>query len=861
MVLFISRFRYPLPGLILILVITGYTSIAIAAPYAAISSVTVDEGQKGTVSLYLNNSTDTGSFDVSILFDPAVALMTGITGGSAVEYLATTTNNATGTARIGGYNLNNSINGSSVKLADLTVQAVAGHGNSTAFGIVINSIADGNATPITPGDVQNGSLSIADITPPASITFTGMTRGFTYINWTWNDPADPDFAGVWIWIDNVFKENLSKGIQNFNDTSFTENTMHTISTRTIDESGNMNQTWFNRTDRTNATVPSPMILSYTPSTAAVNDTAILLTRNATRTFSITLNEIVTINWTLDGALKKSETGATTSSSGILAAGAGTHSVIAIATNASTGLSNTTAWQWNISKGETVPPVISISAPVNSTLTRFDNAVTLYVSDDSPPISVNLYLNGNRINSTSRSGSGSFNLNVDYLLNQTNNLNAEAVDAWGNMNTSSTIAVFIQPDNITSSVSLSEGGSSSIIVPNQSGLDIAANATINGSITITAGSNISIMNASVEQANGTYGLGAGQESLDRYVEVNAANISPISLSYVNLSIYYSSGDLDKNGNGVRDAGDIDESSLEIYWWNGTIWKTLDTGANYSGEGGPVVMGIFRDDASAGYNTFTSPSKHKLKVKVNHFSIFSLIGSEISPSVQRAGAGSSTGGTGGGGVTTAEPYDNIEKEETRYNDLRYNIPVTYHYTAFNYGVYELAVTGKENIDEVSIRVENLKDLSRLLKEEAPGTVYHYTNIWADTPKIAGALVRFKVENTWLSGNNQESRDIRLLKWDGSVWTPLATVENSSDSTYAYFEASTDSFSQFAISGMTGEAQPAATPAETGTPSETAAVTVTPGITEMTPGKTQPGISVWGSGLILIAVYYFAIRRKRG
>lgn len=110
------------------------------------------------------------------------------------------------------------------------------------------------------------NVTYYDTTPPASISNL-MNASYiqNYINWTWTDPADDDFTNVSIWIDSVFIRNVSKGMQFYNATGFVPDTEHTISTRTIDTSDNINSTWINHTART-APLPSPTIRIFTDKT-------------------------------------------------------------------------------------------------------------------------------------------------------------------------------------------------------------------------------------------------------------------------------------------------------------------------------------------------------------------------------------------------------------------------------------------------------------------------------------------------------------------------------------------------------------------------------------------------------------------
>lgn len=71
-----------------------------------------------------------------------------------------------------------------------------------------------------------------------------------YINWTWNDPKDGDFAKVMVYINGKFRTNVSKGVRYYNATNLIQNASYRIGTHTVDTSGNINRTWVNHTART-----------------------------------------------------------------------------------------------------------------------------------------------------------------------------------------------------------------------------------------------------------------------------------------------------------------------------------------------------------------------------------------------------------------------------------------------------------------------------------------------------------------------------------------------------------------------------------------------------------------------------------
>jgi len=157
-----------------------------------------------------------------------------------------------------------------------------------------------------------------------------------------------------------------------------------------------------------------------------------------------------------------------------------------------------------------------------------------------------------------------------------------------------------------------------------------------------------------------------------------------------------------------------------------------------------------------------------------------------------------GGGGSGVVTSEPYDNIATSERNDMSLIANKSVTYIFKVPELGIYEIAVTGKENENDIALRVELLKGTSKLAKVQAPGIVYKNVNVWAGTEKMKEALIRFRVENSWLENNSLADSDVKMARLDGSQWTQIETVEKTKDDTNTYYEAKTETFHVFAIIG---------------------------------------------------------------
>ncbi len=118
-----------------------------------------------------------------------------------------------------------------------------------------------------------------DTTPPGSISgLHNISYAPDYINWTWTDPTDTDFSKVIVSIDGGSTFDVLKGTEIYNATGFAPDTEHTISTRTVDTSGNINETWVNRTDRTAPTSPASPIqvaIEINPKTINPNSSGVI----------------------------------------------------------------------------------------------------------------------------------------------------------------------------------------------------------------------------------------------------------------------------------------------------------------------------------------------------------------------------------------------------------------------------------------------------------------------------------------------------------------------------------------------------------------------------------------------------------
>jgi PGF-pre-PGF domain-containing protein len=237
--------------------------------------------------------------------------------------------------------------------------------------------------------------------------------------------------------------------------------------------------------------------------------------------------------------------------------------------------------------------------------------------------------------------------------------------------------------------------------------------------------------------------------------------------------------------------------------------------------------------------------------------------IIPSGGGPGVGTSNGGggTGGGGMVSAEPFENIDFFETRDADLIAGIPVTFRFTNPQIVVNELVITSNISAGLTSAKIELLKGTSRLVTSPPTGTIYKNLNIWLGTSgfavprNIREGIIRFRIDNSWISGENIDASKVLMMKWDGSQWISLETKQVRTDSNFAYYEARTNSFSPFAVTGV--KVAPTITPATTSTPVASPAIPLS--VMPPTPVYLNWILYVVVAIIIFTAVYYYAAKKK--
>ena len=121
--------------------------------------------------------------------------------------------------------------------------------NTTYYYVVNSTHLSGNTNESAEFNFTTADKTIYDDMPPASVrNLVNVSYAINYINWTWTEPSDPDFAKVKVYLDEVYKTDVLKGVEYYNVT--VEPGTYTIGTRTVDTNGNINNTMVTHTATT-----------------------------------------------------------------------------------------------------------------------------------------------------------------------------------------------------------------------------------------------------------------------------------------------------------------------------------------------------------------------------------------------------------------------------------------------------------------------------------------------------------------------------------------------------------------------------------------------------------------------------------
>ncbi len=600
-----------------------------------------------------------------------------------------------------------------------------------------------------------GAPNITSFAPSSPVSdIAGATRTF---NITINQTVD-----VRWYINGTLKQtDTGVTVSSYTNTSAAPGTWNVTATAN-NANGTISQQWI--WNVTAAPTGAPNITSFAPPSPVSNSAG------ATRTFNITINQTVNVTWYINGTTIFNQTNVTASSYTNTSAAPGTWNVTATANNANGVVSQ--QWIWNV----TAAMVINITSPASNSVND-TGYVNVTVTLNTPGTA---FLNWEGANESMNGAGTNFYKNKTGLLSGNFTFKIYANDSGGLSNVSETrvvtvdrttiinLSAYIDPvtGNVTQILNLPAPSRNSTLT-----IFNGTNATLNGAPI----RNITI--DSLAQVNSTYT--AYLNSSDKLIGENLS-CGPNGVQFrpdIQIRLNYTDAQLTAAG--------INASTLRVKFYNTTTNTWIEQTPYTLNETGKYII-----------------------ANVSHFTTFALIGTAAAPVPTPVPTAppvpvSVPGGGGGAGAISPEPLNNIDMFEIAEEYLGANVPASYIFATPNLVISEVLITPAKNFGTTSIRVEMLKDLSKIEGVTQPlGTVYKYANIWVGAKElereqdIIDAFIGFRVERGWLAENNLEAGSIRLLRWDGSKWDSLATEQKSLDEQFVYYVAKTYAFSPFAI-----------------------------------------------------------------
>jgi len=516
-------------------------------------------------------------------------------------------------------------------------------------------------------------------------------------------------------------------------------------------------------------------------------------------------------------------------------------------------SNTTTVNLTV---DSIQPEVNITEPGNeSDLKFFENIVRGEVNDD------NLYSAQLTVINEAGENVSSYNLNirdgefskrVEFAPDQINRLELVAFDKANNSN-STNVTVFVGNNTLFNETDVNQSKPVIIDAKNETGtlIEFVSNVTeSNLTFTVTA----ITKETEINKLNNSVFIVSGEMAVGRIVEINVTGLDVTNKSKVQsvtINLYYTIGDLDLDGDGTIETGELDEDNLYIYWHNGTNWTKLTKEDNSD-----MVI-------NNGQVKITGDVPGYVWAKVNHLSMFALAALPVPEPTEHKdnnGGGGSSGGGGGGG-TSGENYYNILVSETDRQSIFKNSDVSFIFDLEDNIVRHINFTALKSAGTVAAKVEILNNTSTLVSTPPPNKVYKNLNMWvgnagwATERNIADTTVVFTVDKSWITENNIDETSIVLYRYSDDTWHKLVTRKIAEDANSLQFEAETPGFSPFAVTGKEEEGEPGG-----------AGIIAEPTVTvEKTPVPTptdKEGIPGFGlfAGLSILLIAMQLLRKKK-
>jgi PKD repeat protein/outer membrane protein assembly factor BamB/pimeloyl-ACP methyl ester carboxylesterase len=210
---------------------------------------------------------------------------------------------------------------------------------------------------------------LSTLLPPASVTnLYNTTNQQTSIMWAWTDPTSVDMDHVMVYLDGVFQQNVTQGVQAFTATGLSPSTAYTVGTRTVGTTGLINETWVNHTAMTAPSPPTPVPPASVTNLHNTTHQQTSITWAWTDPTSVDFDHIMVY---LDGVFQNNVTQGVQSFTSTALSPA-TSYTIGIRTVGTTGLVNLT---WVNHSATTAPEPVFVPAPIASFIANQTSGMT------------------------------------------------------------------------------------------------------------------------------------------------------------------------------------------------------------------------------------------------------------------------------------------------------------------------------------------------------------------------------------------------------------------------------------------------------------------------------------------------------
>jgi S-layer protein (TIGR01567 family) len=489
---------------------------------------------------------------------------------------------------------------------------------------------------------------------------------------------------------------------------------------------------------------------------------------------------------------------------------------------------------NVTIDNTPPAVSNVTAqPDIINISGYTNITAVVSGPDVDNVSVRItYPNGTHSTIYMNNSSHVYYRNFSNTADPGRyNVTIIANDTTGNVNDSQKTS-FIVAHICTNTTIITNAGNSTFI--NASGtnvtLELFTNGSVMGSINITR----SIVNITNELEVPGPGI---------YIRINASNNfsndTYSNLSWALIKVNYTDMDVSNNY--------LVESSLRLYWYNESSgnWIKLETNS-------PIWV----------YGSGVDTANNYVWANVSHFSDYAVGGElEQEDNNDDNGGGGSSGGSSDRGGSSGEDFYNIVLSETDRQSVFKNSDVSFIFGLEGNIVKHVNFTAQNSVGTVAAKVEILNNTSTMVNTPLLYEVYKNLNIWvgnygwATEKNMADTTVSFTVEKSWVTDNNIDETTIALNRYSDDNWQKLMTRKIAEDANSLQFEAGTQGFSPFAVTGKELEGEP-------GGEGIIAELTVTAEKTPVPTPTEEKGIPGFGlfAGLSVLLIVVQLLRKKK-